>query len=240
MGRAFEVRKKAMAVTNAAKTKLYAKFGKELILAAKSGTPDPEMNVALKRTIDKAKRAQVPTDVIKRAIEKAKSGVGENYASVTYEGFGPGASTVIVECLTDNVNRAISEVRNCFTKSKSKLGVTGAVAHNYDHVAVLTFKGLTEDAALEACMVAEVDIKDVMESNGSVTVVADPKDLYATKNAIEAAKKDVVFDTEEVTYIPQNGEYIDLVGEDLDFFNRLLEMLEEVDDVQDVYHNVNI
>jgi transcriptional/translational regulatory protein YebC/TACO1 len=79
-----------------------------------------------------------------------------------------------------------------------------------------------------------------MESNGSVTVVADPKDLYATKNAIEAVKKDIAFDTEEVVYIPQNSEYIDLVGEDLDFFNRLLEMLEEVDDVQDVYHNVNI
>lgn len=240
MGRAFEVRKKAMAETNAAKTKLYAKFGKELILAAKAGTPDPEMNVALKRTIEKAKRAQVPADVIKRAIEKAKSGVGENYTPVTYEGFGPGASTVIVECLTDNVNRAISEVRNCFTKSKSKLGVTGAVSHNYDHVAILTFKGLSEDQTLEACLNADVDIKDVSISNESITVVADPKDLYATKNAIEAVKKDVVFDVEEVTYIPQNGEYIDLTGEDLEYFNRLLEMLEEVDDVQDVYHNVNI
>jgi YebC/PmpR family DNA-binding regulatory protein len=240
MGRAFEVRKKAMAETNAAKTKLYAKFGKELILAAKAGTPDPEMNVALKRVIEKAKRAQVPTEVIKRAIDKAKSGVGENYSAVTYEGFGPGASTIIVECLTDNVNRAISEVRNCFTKSKSKLGVTGAVSHNYDHLAILSFKGLSEDQVLEVCLNSEVDVKDVITSGEVVTVLADPKDLYAAKTAIESLKKDTVFEVEEVSYIPQNNEYIDLSGEELEYFKRLLDMLEEVDDVQDVYHNVNI
>ena len=240
MGRAFEVRKKAMAQTNAAKTKLYAKFGKELILAAKAGVPDPEMNVALRRTIEKAKRAQIPADVIKRAIDKAKSGVTENYVPVTYEGFGPGASTLIVECLTDNVNRAISEVRNCFTKSKSKLGVAGAVSHNYDHVAIFTFKGLSEDQVLEACVNANVDIKSLEASEGIITVVSDPKDQYATKTALESLKKDIVFDDEEVTYVPQNGEYVTLSGEDLDYFNRLLEMLEAVDDVQEVYHNVNI
>jgi YebC/PmpR family DNA-binding regulatory protein len=240
MGRAFEVRKKAMAQTNAAKTKLYAKFGKELIIAAKAGVPDPEMNVALRRTIEKAKRAQVPADVIKRAIDKAKSGVGENYQPVTYEGFGPGAATLIVECLTDNVNRAISEVRNCFTKNKSKLGITGAVSHNYDHVALLAFKGLTEEQVLDACLNANVDIKNIESSNDQVIVVADPKDLNATKAAIEAIKKDIIYDEDEVTYLPQNNEYIDLTGEDLEYFNRLIEMLESVDDVQDIYHNVNV
>lgn len=240
MGRAFEVRKKAMAQTNAAKTKLYAKFGKELIIAAKAGVPDPEMNVALKRTIEKAKREQVPADVIKRAIDKAKTGVGENYSPITYEGFGPGASTLIVECLTDNVNRAISEVRNCFTKNKSKLGVAGAVAHNYDYVAIISFKGLSEDQVLEACVNANVDIKSLEAVEGIVTVVSDPKDLNNLKAALESIKKDLVIEEEEVTYLPQNGEYVDLTGDDLELFKRLLEMLETVDDVQDVYHNVNI
>lgn len=240
MGRAFEVRKKAMAETNAAKTKLYAKFGKELILAAKAGLPDPEMNVALKRTIEKAKRSQVPADVIKRAIEKAKSGVGENYSAVTYEGFGPGASTLIVECLTDNVNRAISEVRNCFTKNKSKLGVAGAVTHNYDHVAILSFKGLSEDQVLEACLNANIDIKNVETVESAVTVVAEPSDLISVKNVVEGLKKDITFEEEIITYLPQNGDYVELAGEELELFKRLLEMLEAVDDVQEIYHNVNI
>ena len=138
MGRAFEVRKAAMAKTNAAKTKVYARFGKEIYIAAKAGIPDPEMNVTLRRIIEKAKAAQVTSDVIKRAIEKAKGGSGEQYTAVRYEGFGPGNCTVIVDCLTDNVNRTVSDVRNCFTKSKSKMGVSGSVSHLYDHIGLLS------------------------------------------------------------------------------------------------------
>src|SRR3989339_723604 len=109
MGRAFEVRKVAMAKTAATKSKLYAKFGREIYLAAKSGTPDPDTNQTLKRMIEKAKREQVPADVIKRNIDKAKGGGEDNLSSIRYEGFGPGNSMLIVECLTDNVNRTISE-----------------------------------------------------------------------------------------------------------------------------------
>ena len=238
MGRAAEVRKKARAETAAAKTKVYSKFGKELYLAAKAGVPDPEMNVTLKRTIEKAKKAQVPSDVIKRAIDKAKSGTGENYSSTTYEGFGPGASTLIVECLTDNPNRCITEVRTCFTKAKSKLGISGCVSHNYDHVALLEVSGISEDEVLEACMNADVDITDISSEDGAVTIIATPDKLYGVKEAIEKFRPGLNFTVEEVTYLPTNNEYVSLAGEEMELFEHLLSLLDEVDDVQEVYHNV--
>ena len=141
MGRAYEVRKAAMAKTAAAKTKVYSRFGKEIYLAAKNGIPDPEMNQTLKRIIEKAKAQQVPADVINRAIEKAKGNEQTNYEAVRYEGFGPEAATIIVDCLTDNVNRTVSEVRNCFTKTGGKLGVLGSVSFAYDELGVLSFEG---------------------------------------------------------------------------------------------------
>ena len=123
MGRAHEVRAASMAKTAALKTKVYSRFGRELYMAAKSGVPDPNMNQTLKRKIQEAKANQVPAAVIERAIEKAKGGTVENYIANRYEGFGPGESTVIIDCLTDNVNRSISEIKTCFNKSKSKLAV---------------------------------------------------------------------------------------------------------------------
>ena len=129
MGRAHEVRKVAMEKTAAAKSKLYSKYGKEIYMAAKSGTPDPDTNQALKKIIEKAKKEQVTADIIKRAIEKAKGGSEDSYYDVRYEGFGPGNSMLIVECLSDNVNRTIATVKNCFTKTGGKLGVGGSVLH---------------------------------------------------------------------------------------------------------------
>ena len=123
MGRAFEVRKHAMAKTSAQKTKVYSKYGKEIYMEAKNGVPDPEMNTNLKRVIERARQEQVPNDIINRAIEKAKGGDAADYHAVRYEGFGPNGSTFIVTCLTDNDNRSVSEVRNAFTKSKGKMGV---------------------------------------------------------------------------------------------------------------------
>lgn len=236
MGRAFEVRKKAMAATAAAKTKIYSKFGKEIYIAAKSGIPDPSLNVSLARIIERAKKAQVTADIIKRAIDKASSGVSEDYTSVTYEGFGPGASTFIVECLTDNVNRTISEVRNCFTKSKSKLGVSGCVSHGYTHSSILSFNNMSEEVALEALIMADVDINSIETDEDIVTVYADPGKLYEVKNTLEAACKSIIFEEEEIAYIPQ--ETISLQGEELELYERLTQMLNEVDDVQNVYHNV--
>lgn len=236
MGRAYEVRKASMAKTNAAKAKVYARFGKEIYQAAKAGVPDPEANLTLKRIIDKAKKSQVPGDIIKRAIDKVKSGVQENYTSVRYEGFGPGNSTIIVDCLTDNVNRSVSEVRNCFTKTKSKMGVTGCVAHMFNHYAIVSFTGLNEEETLETLLMADIDIIDIEEEDGVITVYGNPADLYNIKEAIEAVNESIEIELAESSWIPMN--YVTLEGESLQLFEKMMSMLDEVEDVQEVYHNV--
>lgn len=235
MGRAFEVRKAAMAKTNAAKTKVYARFGKEIYIAAKAGIPDPEMNVTLRRIIEKAKSAQVTSDVIKRAIEKAKGGSGEQYTAVRYEGFGPGNCTVMVDCLTDNVNRTVSDVRNCFTKSKSKMGVSGTVSHLYDHIGLLSFMYPDEEKAMELLIEHEVDLIDLESIDGRMQVTVAPADLYKAKEALDESIPNLEFDVLENTY--QAHETTQLRGEDIDLFERLTSMLDELDDVQEVYHN---
>ncbi|ERJ13859.1 YebC/PmpR family DNA-binding transcriptional regulator [Haloplasma contractile] len=236
MGRAFEVRKASMAKTNAKKAKIYGKYGKEIYLAAKNGEPDPELNITLKRIIEKARKDQVPNDIIKRAVDKAKSGVAEDYQAVQYEGFGPGSCTVIVECLTDNVNRSVSEVRNCFTKTDSKLGVSGSVSFMYNHNAVVSFSGLNEEETLEALLMADVDVEEIEEEDGMVTVYGTPHDLYNIKTVIEETKEGIEFEMDEITWIPQN--YVELEGEDRERFDKMMNMLDEVDDVTNVYHNV--
>jgi len=236
MGRAFEVRKAAMARTNAVKTKVYSRFGKEIYMAAKAGVPDPEMNQGLKQMIAKAKINQVPAEVIKRAIEKAKGGSDESYTSVRYEGFGPNNSNIIVDCLTDNVNRTVSEVRTCFTKSKSKMGVSGSVAHMFDNVGILSFK-YTDDGAMLDCLVEhDVDVQDIEVEEDIMTVTVAPTSLYAAKTAVESLIPEVEFDVLENTMIPQN--MVSVEGEDKEMFDRLLSMLDNIDDVQNVYHNV--
>lgn len=238
MGRAHEVRKAAMEKTAAAKAKLYSRYGKEIYLVAKQGGPEPDANLALRRLIEKAKKAQVPADVIKRAIDKVKSGVTENYETVKYEGYGPGGSTIIVECMTDNVNRTLSQVRPAFTKSKAKLGNSGSVSYLYDTISILSFKGLDEEAALDALIEAEVDVKDIeTQEDGSVEITGEPTDLYKIKSAIEAACPTAEFDVEEITTLPQ--DYVELAGDDLELFQRLLRLLDECDDVDKVYHNVS-
>ena len=173
MGRAFEVRKVAMAKSAAVKSKLYAKYGREIYLAAKSGTPDPDTNQTLKRMIEKAKKEQVPADVIKRNIDKAKGGGDDNLTSIRYEGFGPGNSMFIVECLTDNVNRTISEVRNCFTKTGGKLGISGSVVHQFNHQAVFAMKGITEDEVLEILVEHDLDVSDIEPDDEGVTIYSE-------------------------------------------------------------------
>lgn len=236
MGRAFEVRKAAMARTNAVKTKVYSRFGKEIYMAAKAGVPDPEMNQGLKQMIAKAKINQVPAEVIKRAIEKAKGGSDESYSSVRYEGFGPNNSNIIVDCLTDNVNRTVSEVRTCFTKSKSKMGVGGSVAHMFDNVGILSFNYTDEGAVLDALVEHEVDVQDIEVEDEAMTVYVTPTSLYAAKTAIESLIPEVEFEVLENTMIPQ--ERVKVEGEDKEMFDRLMSMLDEIDDVQNVYHNV--
>src|SRR3974390_2469702 len=134
MGRIFEKRKASIFKTAAQKSKLYSKYGKQLYMAAKNGVPDPEANPVLRNLVERAKRENVPSHVIEKAIQKASGTGGENFQPVRYEGFGPGGGLVIVDCLTDNNQRTISEIRNCFTKTTSKLAGHGSVAMSFDHV----------------------------------------------------------------------------------------------------------
>ncbi len=237
MGRAFEVRKVAMAKTAATKSKLYAKFGREIYLAAKSGTPDPDTNQTLKRMIEKAKKEQVPADVIKRNIDKAKGGGEDNLTSIRYEGFGPGNSMLIVECLTDNVNRTISEVRNCFTKTGGKLGISGSVVHQFNHQAVFSIKGITEDEVLEILVGNDLDVSDIETDEEGVTIYSDATNFSAIRIAFNEANPELEYDTEQIMWLPIMETTLD-DQEDQDKFERLTNMLDELDDVQDVYHNV--
>ncbi|MFM1525524.1 MULTISPECIES: YebC/PmpR family DNA-binding transcriptional regulator [Helcococcus] len=240
MGRAHEVRAASMAKTAAMKTKLYSRFGKEIYIAAKSGEPDPEMNLTLKRKIQEAKSNQIPADVIKRAIDKAKGGTVENYTEARYEGFGPGNSTFIVDCLTDNTNRSMTDVRTAFTKSPgAKMVNTGGVSYNYESVGLFEFKYDNEDAMLEALLEADVDVIDVLVEDGEMTVKTSFSDFGKGQDAIEKLIPNVEFDTCETAMIP--NEYVTLTAqEDIDAFNKLMGMLNESDDVNKIYHNVII
>ena len=237
MGRAHEVRKVAMAKTAAKKAKLYSRYGKEIYLAAKAGGPEPDANLALRRLVEKAKKEQVPADVIKRAIDKVKSGVTENYEEKVFEGYANGGATLIVKCLTDNINRTISSVRPAFTKSKAKLGNEGSVSYLYDVISVVAFKGLDEEAVLDALVMAEVDVQDIVsEDDGTIKIIGEPTDLYRIKEAIEAIKTDIEFEIDEIQTLPQ--ETVELEGEDMELFERLMNNLDDCDDVDQIYHNV--
>ncbi len=226
------------AKTGAQKAKVYSSYAKEIYQVAKQGGTDPNGNLSLRHLIEKAKKEQVPQEVIKRAIDKVNSGVDESYTSVRYEGFASGGATVMVDCLTDNVNRTVSLVRNAFTKSKGKMGVSGCVAHMYEHLAVVIVKDISEDEAMEALLMNEVNAKEIEESDNNVSIYGDPADLYKIKDAILSSKPDAEFLVDEVTYLP--NEMVTLDGEDKENFEKLLNMLDDVEDVQKVYHNVEI
>ena len=178
---------------------MYSRYGKEIYLAAKAGGPEPDGNLALRRLIEKAKKEQVPADVIKRAIDKVKSGVTENYEEKVFEGYANGGATLIVKCLTDNINRTISSVRPAFTKSKAKLGNEGSVSYLYDVISVVAFKGLDEETVLDALVMAEVDAQDIVsEEDGTIKIIGEPTDLYKIKEAIEGIKSDIEFEIDEI------------------------------------------
>ena len=236
MGRDFENRKNAIFKTAAQKSKLYSKYGKQIYVAAKNGVPDPDTNPALRSMIEKAKSDQVPGHVIEKAIEKARGAGGEDFAAARYEGFGPGGSLVIVDCLTDNNQRTISEVRSCFTKSGAKLGATGSAALNFDHLAVLSFKGDNEEQVLEALLAADVNVDEIETKNGYVTIFAPPSEFYKAKTAVLQAFPGTELEVQEITFLPQSRKTLE--GDDLAMFQKFLTLLSECDDVQEVYHNV--
>ena len=238
MGRAYQNRKESMAKTADAKTKVYSKYAREIYVCAKSGGTDPQGNLTLRGLVERAKKDQVPGHVIDKAIDKAKGGGGEDFAVARYEGFGPGNCIVIVECLTDNPNRTIADVRHCFTKTKCKMGTPGSVSHMFDHCAILAFKGSDDEAVLEALMLAEVDVTDIENEDGLITVFVPPTEYAKARQALTEELGDIDFDVDDIQFLPQSSAPIS--ADDQPMFDRFLDMLDELDDVQNVYHNAAV
>lgn len=235
MGRAFQNRKESMAKTSNMKAKVYSKYGREIYVCAKSGGIDPDGNLALRSMIDRAKKDQVPSHVIQKAIDKAKGGGGEDYSAARYEGFGPSNTMVIVECLTDNPNRTFGDVRTCFNKAKAKIGSQGTVSHMFDHSAILVFAGDDEEAVLEALMMADVDVTDIELEDGKVTVFAPHTESYKAKQALVEVMGEMEFEVDEIQFVPQTTTPV--APDDQENFEKLLDTLEDLDDVQRVFHN---
>ena len=234
MGRAYQNRKLSMAKTAAMKTAVYSRYSREIYVSAKAGGVDPAANLSLRSLIERAKKDQVPSHVIDKAIDKAGSGAGEDYQVARYEGFGPGGTMLLVDCLTDNPNRTIGEVRPAFTKGKGKMGTPGTVAHMFDHAAVFVFRG-EEDATLEALLMADVDVTDVESDDDMVTVMAPHTEYARARNALTDAFADSDFEVDEIQFVPR-GE-TPVAGEELEQFEKLLDLLNACEDVQNVFHD---
>lgn len=236
MGRAYEVRKASIQATGAAKGKIYTTFAKEIYLAAKKGDPDPESNSALKRLIEKAKKQQVPSDIINRAIEKAKGVGGDDYQSITYEGFGPGQSTLIIKTLTDNVNRTVGEVRAAFNKVHKSLGVTNSVSYNYDYLGVISFKSDMDEEIFDRIINEGIEPVEFDNNNGVLTISVEPTNHDKLKDIVEDIIPNVDYIYDEVGMYPK--EEIELNPEDLEVFKKLYNILDNIEDVSTIYHNV--
>jgi len=236
MGRAYQNRKESMAKTSDTNARIYSKHSRGIYVCAKSGGTDPEGNVALRTLIERAKRDQVPAHVIKKAIDKAIGGGGEDFAVARYEGYGPGKSMVIVDCLTDNPNRTFGDVRLAFTKTNCNIGTQGSVSHMFDHDAIFVFAGDDEDAILEILMEADVDVSDVECEDGKISVFAPQSEYFNTKNALIDALGEIEFEVDEIQFIPQSTVEI-TDEEDLANFEKFNDMLEDLEDVQNIFHN---
>ena len=236
MGRAYEVRKASIQKTGAIKAKTYSTFAKEIYLAAKKGVPEIESNVILKRMVEKAKKAQVPSDIINRAIDKAKGVGGEDYHEVVYEGFGPGASTLIIKTLTDNVNRTVGMVRAAFNKVNKSLGVNNSVSYNYDYLAIITFKTDKEEEIFGCLLDAGIEPTEFENTEGELTISLHPNDSNKAKDIIESINGITEYELDEVGMYAKDE--VELNAEDLEVFDKLYKLLDEIEDVTEIYHNV--
>jgi YebC/PmpR family DNA-binding regulatory protein len=238
MGRAYQNRKVSMAKTSDMKAKVYSKYGREIYMCAKSGGIDPNGNLALRGLIDRAKKDQVPSHVIEKAIDKAKGGGGEDFYPARYEGYGPGNCMVIVDCLTDNPNRTFGDVRHCFTKTKCKIGTPGAVSHMFDHAAILAFKHDDEDAVLEALLAVDVDVSDIENEAGKITVFTSPTSYAKAKQALTDSFGEIDFEVDEIQFVPKSVTQV--TGDDAVLLEKFLDMLNDLDDVQNVFHDAEV
>ncbi|MFS0655837.1 YebC/PmpR family DNA-binding transcriptional regulator [Bacillus sp. 179-C3.3 HS] len=237
MGRKWNNIKEKKASKDANTSRIYAKFGREIYVAAKQGEPNPESNQALRFVLERAKTYSVPKHIVDRAIEKAKGGSEENFDELRYEGFGPNGSMVIVDALTNNVNRTASDVRAAFGKNGGNMGVSGSVAYMFDQIAVIGVEGKSEEETLELLMEADIDVRDIMEEDQAVIVYAEPDQFHQVQEAFKQAGVEE-FTVAEITMLPQNEVSLD--EESQAQFEKLIDVLEDLEDVQQVYHNVDL
>ena len=217
--------------------KLFTKLIREITIAAKMGGSDLEANPRLRLAVDKAKYQSMPKDNIERAVKRgAGETEGADYLEIRYEGYGPGGTAVMVDCLTDNRNRSVAEVRHAFTKFGGNLGADGSVGYLFNQVGQLMFpEGSDEDAVMEAAI--EAGAEDVIvDDDGSIEVLTDPGDFEAVRDAMREA--DLNAETAEVTMRASTSAALEV--KEAGSMIKMLEMLEDLDDVQDVYSNADI
>ncbi len=224
--------------TDAARGQTFTKIGREIAVAVKAGGPDPNTNSKLKDVIAKAKKNNMPNDTIQRSIKKASGEINAiNYEEITYEGYGIGGSAVIVKCLTDNKNRSAGDVRHAFDKMGGSLGASGCVSYMFDNKGLLYLEkkpGMVEDDVIMMCLEAEAE--DVVDDGDCYEIITTPANFNAVKDALEA--QGLVFEEAAVELVPQST--ITLDSEQIVKFEKLIDMLEELDDVQEVFHNVDL
>ncbi len=222
---------------DAAKGKIFTIIGREIAVAVKEGGPDPENNSKLRDVIAKAKANNMPNDTIERGIKKAAGDANSvNYESVTYEGYGPNGTAIIVDALTDNKNRTAANVRSAFTKGKGSIGTQGCVSYMFDKKGQILIAKEDCDMDTDDLMMLALDAgaEDFSEEEDSFEVITNPDDFSTVREALE--KEGVVMADAQVTMIPQT--YVTLSDEqDLYNINKILTLLDEDDDVQEVYHN---
>ena len=222
---------------DAAKGKIFTKLGREIAVAVKEGGPDPTQNSRLKDVIAKAKANNMPNDTIDRSIKKAAGDANAvNYESVIYEGYGPNGIAIIVEALTDNKNRTASNVRNAFTKGSGNVGTPGCVSYMFDKKGqiIISKEDCTMDADDLMMIALDAGAEDFVEEEDSFEVVTVPDSFSQVREALET--ENIVMAQAEVTMIPQT--WVALTDEgDIRNMNKTLDLLEEDDDVQEVYHN---
>lgn len=222
---------------DAAKGKVFTRIGREIAVAVKEGGPDPENNSKLRDIVAKAKANNMPNDTIDRSIKKAAGeGADVNYAVATYEGYGPNGLAIIVETLTDNKNRTAANVRNAFTKGHGSIGTQGCVSFMFDKKGQIIIDKEEYSADFDELMLTALDAgaEDITEEDDSYEIITDPADFSAVRENLE--KEGIPMAAAEVTMIPQT--YVTLTDEDqIKDMNKILDLLDEEDDVQNVYHN---
>lgn len=229
--------KRKKGAIDAARSKVFQKLAKELYVAAKSGDADPNNNAALRMVVEKAKAENMPKANIESAIAKAASkGAGENYESVRYEGYGPNGIAIMIDCLTDNKNRTAGFVRSTLSKRNGNLGTDGSVSYMFKRKGLIVLENVYEEEKVMEDILS-LDILDMELSDEEITIYTEPEKFLAVKDELNKLGYDKYL-VSEVTFIPDN--YISLDEEGVEKVMTLIDALEDLDDVQDVYHNLDI